>query len=181
MLVDLDSDELVSIKRNFLPGDLQPLLESCGVDKSVIVQTQHNLEENRWALKLAQENAELAQSKEVQRKSYDNLIKTGESMRNSGQYQEALDQLQLAQNNARQIGKEQARAKLAENWEKIFSLIQSGDSLVNQGEDRWQEALNNYKRSEFRFSSVFAYFPRLGFGFEKPIFSPQKPRFSGLS
>ena len=44
------------ICRNFLPQDLQPQLESAGIDRSVFVQTQHNIEENRWALQLADDN-----------------------------------------------------------------------------------------------------------------------------
>jgi L-fuconolactonase len=41
------------IRRDFLPEDLAPLLKAAGVDRSVFVQTQHNLDENRWALGLA--------------------------------------------------------------------------------------------------------------------------------
>ena len=44
------------ICRDFLPGDLKPHLKACGIEKSVFVQTQHNLDENRWVLKLAEEN-----------------------------------------------------------------------------------------------------------------------------
>ncbi|MCH2113976.1 MAG: amidohydrolase family protein [Pirellulales bacterium] len=43
------------ICRSFLPTDLKPLLEGAGVDRSVFVQTQHKLEENRWALGLAEQ------------------------------------------------------------------------------------------------------------------------------
>lgn len=56
----LDSPELAPINRNFLPSDLEPLLNSCGIDKSVIVQTQHKIEENHWALKLAEDNSIIA-------------------------------------------------------------------------------------------------------------------------
>ncbi len=44
------------ICRNFLPADLLPHLEQAGIDRTVLVQTQHHLEENRWALGLAEEN-----------------------------------------------------------------------------------------------------------------------------
>ena len=42
------------IKRDFLPSHLQVHLEEVGVAQSIFVQTQHNLEENRWVLKLAE-------------------------------------------------------------------------------------------------------------------------------
>jgi len=42
------------ICRDFLPADLQPRLKQCGVDQSLFVQTQHNLDENRWALSLCE-------------------------------------------------------------------------------------------------------------------------------
>lgn len=52
----LKSDIHAPINRTYLPADLQPLLKSCGVDRSVFVQTQHDLAENRWVLKLAEAN-----------------------------------------------------------------------------------------------------------------------------
>lgn len=48
------------ICRDYLPSDLAPLINSAGVNRSVFVQTQHNLEENRWALKLAEQSPFLA-------------------------------------------------------------------------------------------------------------------------
>lgn len=42
-----------SIYRDFLPTDLQPFIEAAEVDRTVVVQTQHNLNENRWILNLA--------------------------------------------------------------------------------------------------------------------------------
>lgn len=48
------------ICRDFLPNDLQAHLSETGVNRSVFVQTQHNVEENRWALKLADSNSFLA-------------------------------------------------------------------------------------------------------------------------
>lgn len=44
------------ICRSYLPADLKPLLAAAGVDRCVFVQTQHNLNENRWALRLANDN-----------------------------------------------------------------------------------------------------------------------------
>lgn len=41
------------IRRDFLPDDLKPHLDRCGIQRSVFVQTQHNLAENRWVLSLA--------------------------------------------------------------------------------------------------------------------------------
>jgi L-fuconolactonase len=49
----LDAPALAPIKRDFLPEHLKPHLDAVGVQKSVFVQTQHNLDENRWALSLA--------------------------------------------------------------------------------------------------------------------------------
>ncbi len=45
--------ELEKICRNFLPDDLRPQLVQAGVDRTILVQTQHQLAENRWALELA--------------------------------------------------------------------------------------------------------------------------------
>ena len=48
-------DGLEPLERTFLPPDLEPLLAAAGVDRTVFVQTQHNIEENRWVLQLADE------------------------------------------------------------------------------------------------------------------------------
>jgi L-fuconolactonase len=56
----LDQPPLAPIRRNFLPADLKPLLESAGIDKSIFVQTQHNVAENRWVLNLAEQHDWLA-------------------------------------------------------------------------------------------------------------------------
>ena len=48
------------ICRNYLPADLEVHLKACGIQKSVFVQTQHDLAENRWVLKLAEENSFIA-------------------------------------------------------------------------------------------------------------------------
>lgn len=44
------------ICRDYLPADLKPHLAATGVERTVFVQTQHNVEENRWVLGLAEEN-----------------------------------------------------------------------------------------------------------------------------
>lgn len=38
------------ICRSFLPSDLKPLIERAGVTKTIFVQTQHDISENRWVL-----------------------------------------------------------------------------------------------------------------------------------
>ena len=42
------------INRSFLPEDLKPQIDRAGVQKTIFVQTQHNTEENRWALELSE-------------------------------------------------------------------------------------------------------------------------------
>jgi L-fuconolactonase len=56
----LDAPELAPIRRDYLPEDLQPLIRAEGVDRTVCVQTQHDVEENRWALGLADRNPSVA-------------------------------------------------------------------------------------------------------------------------
>ncbi len=51
-----DAAELAPIRHDFLPEDLKPHLRAVGVERSVFVQTQHNIEENRWALGLAEQH-----------------------------------------------------------------------------------------------------------------------------
>ena len=51
-----ESENLKKICRTYLPEHLKPLIDAAGVDKTVFVQTQHNVEENRWVLGLAQAN-----------------------------------------------------------------------------------------------------------------------------
>lgn len=48
------------ICRDFLPIDLEPQLRAAHVDFTVLVQTQHDLAENRWALQLAEQHAWIA-------------------------------------------------------------------------------------------------------------------------
>ena len=41
------------IRRDLLPGDLEPLLARCGFDGAIAVQARQTLEESRWLLELA--------------------------------------------------------------------------------------------------------------------------------
>src|SRR4051794_34868630 len=50
----LDAPQHAPIRRDFLPAHLEPQLRAVGVERTIVVQTQHNLEENRWALGLAE-------------------------------------------------------------------------------------------------------------------------------
>lgn len=52
----LETPEHQPINRDFMPDDLQKEIKLAGVDKTVFVQTQHNLEENRWVLELAEKH-----------------------------------------------------------------------------------------------------------------------------
>jgi L-fuconolactonase len=56
----LEVPEHAAIDRSFLPRDLKPLIDSAGVERTVLVQTQHDLEENRWALGLAEKHEWIA-------------------------------------------------------------------------------------------------------------------------
>lgn len=47
------TDSMASIRRDFLPGDLEPLLGSLGFAGCVAVQARQNLKETRWLLELA--------------------------------------------------------------------------------------------------------------------------------
>jgi L-fuconolactonase len=47
------SDRMTALKRDFLPGDLRPLLASVQFDGCVAVQARQSLEETRWLLELA--------------------------------------------------------------------------------------------------------------------------------
>jgi L-fuconolactonase len=44
------------ICRDFLPTDLKTHLQATGVTKTVFVQTQHNVEENRWVLEMTKDH-----------------------------------------------------------------------------------------------------------------------------
>ncbi|WP_164101242.1 amidohydrolase family protein [Candidatus Laterigemmans baculatus] len=56
----LKSAEHAPIHHDYLPEDLLVEMRRAGVDRAVFVQTQHNLEENRWALELAERNPWIA-------------------------------------------------------------------------------------------------------------------------
>jgi L-fuconolactonase len=45
------------LRRNFLPSDLAPLLQTHNFDGSVVIQAHQSLDEARWLLSLARENA----------------------------------------------------------------------------------------------------------------------------
>jgi L-fuconolactonase len=45
-----------SIRRDFLPAELEPQLENSGFQGSVLVQVRQTLEETRWLLELAEDN-----------------------------------------------------------------------------------------------------------------------------
>ncbi|MBS0207605.1 MAG: amidohydrolase family protein [Planctomycetes bacterium] len=50
----LRAPELAPICRDFLPEDILPHLRVTGIARSIFVQTQHDLAENRWVLGLAE-------------------------------------------------------------------------------------------------------------------------------
>ena len=52
----LGEPQHAAINRTYLPDDLKPLIDEVGVDRTVFVQTQHNLDENRWVLDLAEQH-----------------------------------------------------------------------------------------------------------------------------
>ncbi len=52
----LDAPQHKAINKDFLPADLLKNISQVGVEKTVFVQTQHNVEENRWALGLADQH-----------------------------------------------------------------------------------------------------------------------------
>jgi L-fuconolactonase len=56
----LDAPDKAVIKQDHMPEHLEPLLRAAGVARTICVQTQHNLEENRWALDLARRHAFIA-------------------------------------------------------------------------------------------------------------------------
>lgn len=56
----LQADGMQPIRRDFGPADLEPHLQACGVDRSILVQTQHDPAENAWGLELCQQHPFLA-------------------------------------------------------------------------------------------------------------------------
>jgi len=49
------TDEMAALQRDFLPGDLHPLLGTAGFDGSIAVQARQSLDETRWLLDLSDE------------------------------------------------------------------------------------------------------------------------------
>ena len=47
---------MVALRRDFLPGDLEPLLRAAGVDGCIAVQAQQDVAETEWLLALADEH-----------------------------------------------------------------------------------------------------------------------------
>lgn len=52
----LKSPAHAPINKSYLPADLRPHLDACGIERSIFVQTQHDMAENRWVLGLAEEH-----------------------------------------------------------------------------------------------------------------------------
>jgi len=48
-------ESLAALRRDFLPGDLEPEVRQCGFEGSVVVQARQTLGETRWLLKLAEQ------------------------------------------------------------------------------------------------------------------------------
>jgi L-fuconolactonase len=51
---------LPALERAFLPGDLEPQLAAAGVDRTVVVQVLHTLDETAWLLDLARSTPSIA-------------------------------------------------------------------------------------------------------------------------
>ena len=56
----LQAEALKPIRQTYLPVDLRPHLDQCGIDYSIFVQTRHALDETRWVLELCAEYPFLA-------------------------------------------------------------------------------------------------------------------------
>jgi len=54
------NDGMSAIRRDFLPGDLVPLIDQAQVDATVAVQARQSLEETQWLLDLAEEHEWIA-------------------------------------------------------------------------------------------------------------------------
>jgi L-fuconolactonase len=50
------NEQMMVLQRDFLPRDLEPLLDESGFDGSISVQARQSLEETRWLLELAEQN-----------------------------------------------------------------------------------------------------------------------------
>jgi L-fuconolactonase len=53
-------DSMTRLRRDFLPADLEPLLDAAGFDACVAVQARQTLEETRWLLELAADHSFIA-------------------------------------------------------------------------------------------------------------------------
>lgn len=56
----LDEPRHAPIRRDFLPADLAPRIKAAGIERTVFVQTQHNLDEALWVLEMAREHPFIA-------------------------------------------------------------------------------------------------------------------------
>ncbi len=56
----LNAPELAPIRRDCMPDDLVPHLQAAGIDRTIVVQTQHDTRENQWALTLAERHPSIA-------------------------------------------------------------------------------------------------------------------------
>lgn len=56
----LSADDKKAIQRTYLPEDLRPQIEAAGINRTIFVQTQHNLVENDWVLQLAAQHPFIA-------------------------------------------------------------------------------------------------------------------------
>jgi L-fuconolactonase len=54
------SEEVEVLYRDYMPSDLEPVLNDCGVSKTVLVQASNSLAETRWLLSLADKNQFIA-------------------------------------------------------------------------------------------------------------------------
>jgi L-fuconolactonase len=52
--------EVAVLCQDYLPAALEPILKSCGVTQSVLVQASNNVAETRWLLELADQNSFIA-------------------------------------------------------------------------------------------------------------------------
>jgi L-fuconolactonase len=50
------TDQMQVLRRDYLPGELQPLLKAIGFDGTIAVQARQMIEETEWLLKLADEH-----------------------------------------------------------------------------------------------------------------------------
>jgi L-fuconolactonase len=51
---------MAALERPFLPGDLEPQLAAAGIDRTILVQVLHTLDETEWLLDLAATRASIA-------------------------------------------------------------------------------------------------------------------------